>query len=396
MTTATKSMLVIAPEDGVSEAIARSLADDRSVRVDRRTTSLAAMNGKAVKAMAEYDIILFQTSPDDGADLAAIRDLVAHRKSGTKLVALADGNISLSQARALSNAGVDEVLPLPTNGAAPDREIARLGRDHAGGSARMGRIIAVAQARGGVGSTTVAVNLADQLVTGAGLRRRDPKPTVALVDLDLQFGTVGSFLDMAEQDTLLNLAMDGTVPDATFLDQSLTLLQSGLAVLASPSKFAPLDALRPDQVAAILDTLRRRYDYIVVDLPRALVRWIEPVIERADKFLIVTDISVPSIRHCRRLIDFLTQDNPALPIEIVVNHQSKPLFRSQLQREAAKVLDRPLNHWLPDDPRAAALAADRGEPLSRVARRSPLGKAMTALAKSTRDTHQAVAQTSAR
>ncbi len=384
MTATTKSMLVIAPEASVSEAIGRSLAADPGVRVDTQSSTLAGMNGRAVKAMAEYDIILFQTSPDDQADINAIRDLVTHRRSGTKLMALAEGNISLSQARALSNAGVDEVLPLPTAAGDVDRQVARLGRRESGAGDRAGRIIAVAQARGGVGSTTVAVNLADQLASGAGLRKRDTRPKVAIVDFDLQFGTIGSFLDLGEQDTLLQLALDGTIPDANFLEQSMAVTPNGLSVLAAPSKFAPLDSLRPDQVAAILDTLRQTQDYVIVDLPRALVGWIEPIVERADEFMIVTDISVSSIRHCRRLIDFFTQDNPALPVEIVVNHQRRPLLQSQLQREAAKVLERRLDHWLPHDPRSAAAAADRGQPLSRSAPRSALGKAMTRLAQSTR------------
>lgn len=392
MTVTTRSMLVIAPEASVSEAIGKSLSADPGVRVDTQTSTLAGMNGRAIRAMADYDIILFQISPDDQADLSAIRDLVAHRRSGTKLVALADGSISLTQARALSNAGVDEVLPLPTAAGDVDRQVARLGRQRESGSSRAGRIIAVAQARGGVGSTTVAVNLADQLASGAGLRRRDPRPRVAIVDFDLQFGTIGSFLDLGEQDTLLKLALDGTIPDANFLDQSMVVTENGLSVLAAPSKFAPLDSLRTDQVAAILDTLRDSQDYIVVDLPRALVGWIEPIVERADELMIVTDISVSSIRHCRRLIEFITQDNPALPVEIVVNHQSRPLIRSRLQREAAKVLDRRLDHWLPHDPRSAAAAADRGKPLSRVAPRSALGKAMVRLAQSTRTGFPATAR----
>lgn len=392
MTVTTKNMLVIAPEASVSEAIGKSLSADPGVRVDTQTSTLAGMNGRAIKAMADYDIILFQINPNDQADLSAVRDLVAHRRSGTKLVALADGNISLTQARALSNAGVDEVLPLPTAAGDVDRQVARLGRQRETGGSRAGRIIAVAQARGGVGSTTVAVNLADQLASGAGLAKRAARPKVAIVDFDLQFGTIGSFLDLGEQDTLLKLALDGTIPDANFLDQSMVVTGNGLSVLAAPSKFAPLDSLRSDQVAAILDTLRDSQDYIVVDLPRALVGWIEPIIERADELMIVTDISVSSIRHCRRLIEFITQDNPALPVEIVVNHQRRPLIQSRLQREAAKVLDRRLDHWLPHDPRSAAAAADRGQPLSRAAPRSALGKAMTRLAQSTRRGFPATAQ----
>ena len=75
MTNAAKSLLVIAPEPRVSEAIAASFAGDAGIRVDRRTATLAGLNGHAVEAMATYDVILFQTDPNDEADLAAVRAL---------------------------------------------------------------------------------------------------------------------------------------------------------------------------------------------------------------------------------------------------------------------------------------------------------------------------------
>ena len=386
MTTRRKSILVISPNTAIAETIGNALASDLGVRVVAQTSTLAQMNGSAVKMIAEHDIVLFETSPDDESDLRAIRLLAAAKPSGTTLVALADGNISLAQARALNSAGVDEVLPIPVLGGAFADQMSRLNR--ATGPSRLGhadagRIIAVAQARGGIGSTTVAVNLADQLVGGGGFLHREKPHAVALLDFDLQFGSVGSFLDLGEQETLLQLALDGTIPDHNFLSQSMVKMPNGLSVLAAPSKFAPLDSLRSEQVAAILDTLRQSHDFIVVDLPRALIGWIEPIIQRADELIIVTDISVSSVRHCRRLIDFFTADNVALPVEIVVNHERRPMFQSAMHREAAKVLRCKLNHWLPHDPRAASAAAGRGKPLSAVAPRSSLGKAMTRLAKTT-------------
>ena len=395
-----RTMLLIATSGGVADAISGAFSGEPDIRIDTQSSSLAQMNGKAVQAMANYDIIMFQTSPDDSADIAAIEVLASNRRKETTLVALADGGISLSQARALSKAGVDEVLPLPTGNGDVDGEIIRLSRRNAvqqgGATGPAGRVIAVAQARGGVGSTTVAVNLADQLAPGKSKIKKDGRGRVALVDFDLQFGTVGSFLDLGEQDTLLQLALDGTVPDANFLKQSMVAMPNGLDVLASPSSFAPLDSLRADQVAAILDTLRESHDFVIVDLPRALVGWIEPIVQRADELMVVTDISVSSVRHCRRLIDFFTQDNMALPVHVVVNHHHKPFLQSRLHREAATVLERKLEYWLPHDPRAACAAADRGKPLSVAAPRSPLGKAMTRLARATMSGRLAAIQQSAK
>ena len=390
-----KSILVISPEQSVSDAIGTALEDKSDIRIDTEVSTLSQINGKAVKMAADYDIVLFQTSPESDADISSIQALAKDRGEGTVLVAMADDGISLSQARALNRAGVDEVLPISMIGAEIADQISKI--DHASkaaasGKAPLGKIIAIAQARGGAGSTTVAVNLADQL-QGRNKSRVPAKPgKVALVDLDLQFGTVGSFLDLDEQDTLLQLALDGTIPDATFLGQSMTTMHNGLSVLAAPSKFAPLDSLRTDQVAAILDTLRQSHEYVIVDLPRALVGWIEAIIERADELIIVTDISVSSVRHSRRLIDFFTTDNLALPVQIVVNHEKKPLMQSSLHREAAKALERKLEHWLPHDANAANAASDKGKPLSAVAPRSPLTKAVARLAKTTRAGVQATSQ----
>ncbi|MDH5451921.1 MAG: AAA family ATPase, partial [Paracoccaceae bacterium] len=374
-------------DDAVSQSVSAALADDSGIRVEAQSSTLAQMNGRAIKMMSDHDIVLFQTSPDDEADLGAIKSLVEHKRPDSILIALANGDISLSQARALNHAGVDEVLPIATVATEIVSQVARLARktQHSpAAQSRAGKIIAVVQARGGAGSTTVAVNLADQLAGKKTRGKQQNAKAVALIDFDLQFGTVGTMLDLGEQDALLQLALNGTIPDANFLAQSMVDLPNGLSVLASPSALAPLDSLQPEQVAAILDTLRDSHDYIVLDLPRALVGWIEPIVQRADELIIVTDISVTSVRHCRRLIEFFTTDNGALPIEIVVNHEKRPWFQSSMQKEAAKALDRKFNHWLPHDPRAASAAADSGKSLMRSAPRSQLSKAMARLAKSTK------------
>ncbi len=379
----TKSVLIVSPNDAVAAAIEQSLASESDVDIRRESSTLTRMNGRAVDVASQFDVILFEVRPEDTSDLEAIRAMAAGKRPETKLVALADARITLSEVRLLTEAGADEVLPLAVGEGARPRAGRNGEADVVPNPAKHGRIIAVAQARGGIGSTTVAVNVADQLARGAGLSRRAARPTVALVDLDLQFGTVGTLLNLDEQDTLHQMALDGTIPDALFLRQSMPVLDGGLAVLVAPAKFAPLESLRADQVAAILDTLRGMHDYVVVDLPRALVSWIEPIVVRADELMVVTDISVASIRHCRRLIDFFTKDNPALPVEVVVNHNKRPFLPSRLHREVAKVLDRPLKHWLPHDARAATAAGGRGEPLSRAAPRSSLGRAVTRLASAT-------------
>ena len=134
-------------------------------------------------------------------------------------------------------------------------------------------------------------------------------------------------------------------------------------------------------MAAILDVLKAEFDFIIVDMPRALVDWVTPILERSDRLYLVSDTSVPSIRQARRLIDFFSKENLALSIELLINHESKPFFLSQHHKEAAKVLERDFKHWLPDDPKTARTAVDCGKPISAISPRSKLSKAFKTLAK---------------
>ena len=400
MTGIAKSVLLISPDAAVSAAIGVALSGLQGLQIRTEPSTLAGLNGKAAQLAQGRDIIIFETSDDEGADLDAVRALKAAHQAGGLLLALADSGISLSRVRALNKAGVDEVLPRPLAGQEIGSRVQKMFDEAVAANVTAtegrGRVIAVARARGGVGATTVAVNLANDLVGRSGFLRKRATNSVALVDLDVQFGSVGALLDLAEQDALHQMALDGTIPDAAFLSHLMAVLPNGMKVLAAPTKFMPLDSLQPQQIGAILDTLRQGNDFVVVDLPHALGAWMEPVLRRADELIIVSDTSVPSIRHCRRLIEFFTADNPNLPVRIVINHETRRLFHPGVQKEIQKALNRKLDHWLPHDPRAAKACADRGKPLASVAPRSQLGKAIARLARQTITEFPAPTHTSTR
>ena len=99
--------------------------------------------------------------------------------------------------------------------------------------------------------------------------------------------------------------------------------------------------------------------------------------------ILVTDTTVPAIRSAKRLIEFYKSENPTLNVQVVINHEKKPLVQAHHHKEAAKALDGKFEHWLPQDEKAARTAVDFGKPLSAVAASSNLNKAIHALAKST-------------
>ncbi len=385
------SILLISADEAVSTAVGTVLNKVENARVDREDASVSQLNGAAVEMAANHDVVIFATDPSNAADLTAIEVLTDQRKSGTVYLALTDGDLPLSKARALSRAGVDDVLPYPIS----DEELldqvntwiekkrAEFLESVGNAGGQIGRLITVQQARGGVGATTVAVNLADQLLNRKGTFKKEAENKVVVVDFDVQFGTVGDFLDVDQQEGLMQLAAENFIPDAHWIEQSITRLPSGLAVLAAPSSFVPLEAIQPEQAEALIKTLKTMFDYVVVDLPRALVTWIEPVLGEADQMLIVTDMTVPAVRATRRLMEFVLADNAQLPIEVIINHEKKPMMLREHHKEAAKALDVSFNHWIAHDPKAAREAVDYGKPVSEVASRSDIAKAIANLAKAT-------------
>ena len=243
-----------------------------------------------------------------------------------------------------------------------------------------GRIILVAKARGGIGATTLAVNLALEMQMQAMKHRGPAGGRVALVDLDVQLGNAGSFLDLADRGGMLALAQLGPEPDAQAVRHAMVRHPSGLSVLAAPATAIPFDAFDIKRISCIFDALAAENDIVFVDLPPALINWLDPLLLRAERLLMVTDLAVPSIVRARRIISLLTESRPTLPVNIVVAHEKKPFRIGQIHRDAEAALGHPLRHWLPDEAKLARQSLDRGEPLVQLAPRCGWSKAVRAMA----------------
>ncbi|MGR3321639.1 MAG: AAA family ATPase [Pseudooceanicola sp.] len=381
-----KKIAFISADPQGSGGLANSFAGRDDVEITHCDTTLTLMNGAAVELAREWSSIVFRTEQDVERDIAAVSALRRSVGQSAVIVALTDGTTSLADARRLNEAGVDDVLPDGVDADTLLKQIERhrpieVRRDRAAPTAERGKVIAVCPARGGIGATTVATNLADQLLARRGLKKK-PTKRVAILDLDIQFGAVSSFLDVPPGEGLYVLATETVEPDQTFVDQSLSRTGSGVSVFAAPTKLVPTDAIRPEQVAALIEILRRDHDYVVIDVPRMLAPWMSAVLDAADKLMLVMDTTVPTVRQARRLLDVFEEEHLRLPVELVVSGERKPLFLAAHQKEASRLLDRPLPHWLPFDPKAARAAVDLGAPLSKAARGSRLRKALDRVTRS--------------
>ena len=190
----------------------------------------------------------------------------------------------------------------------PGREIPKTGGE------RAGHIITVYSPQGGVGTTTVAINLASGLM-GENVR-------VLLVDADLQFGDVAAFLNLKSNSTIANLAEDVNDLDIDLVEHIIMTHDSGLKVLAAPVDPEDADLLRetPAATATIVERLAERYYFVSVDTGCTMDEVNLNLFDRSSKIVIVGAPTLIAVKNLRLVLDLFTRmDYSASRIPVVLN-----------------------------------------------------------------------------
>jgi pilus assembly protein CpaE len=234
--------------------------------------------------------------------------------------------------------------------------------DAGGGEDMDTRLLVFIHASGGAGATTLAVNSAVQLQN----RLKDGKGGACLIDLDFQFGDAHLHLDLAVQSRMMDLANAPDRLDRRMLDELMINAPNGLKVLTSPEAPMPLDAVGPEGIDTVLSLARRRYRYVVVDMPHALAHWTDAALKRADHLCLVTEINLPALRAARKLLDTIRGENVSrAPITVVANRYggNPNAMRIPLQ-QASRALDMDIAATIPSDYKLVMDSLDKGVPVS--------------------------------
>ncbi len=263
--------------------------------------------------------------------------------------------------RRLFRAGARDVLGLPI---APDLLMSALG--DAIGSGPMGDskgfVVGIVKSAGGVGATTLAVNLAGHFANPPRGKRGEQAPPlkVALLDFDLQFGAAALALDITPRKDLTEILRTPKRLDAHFLDGILERHRCGLRLLAAPPALTPLDAIDSTVATAIVNVAASTHDLVIVELPMAMTDWSGALMRRADHLLMVSSVAVRSIAGARRILDAATELNvdPA-QWSLAFNRLNSVLDGKDIIDQAKRALATPVIGALSEDA-AVRVAGDRG------------------------------------
>ncbi|MEE2943695.1 MAG: AAA family ATPase [Pseudomonadota bacterium] len=249
------------------------------------------------------------------------------------------------------------------------------------GAQHHGVIIASHGLGGGTGTTTLAVNLAWELATVA----KDKSPSVCLIDLDLQFGSTSTFLDLPRKDAVFELLQDTESMDSESFGQALQKFDDKLNVLTAPPDMLPLDMVGPEDIERLLDMASRHFDFVVIDMPKTIVQWTETVLNKSHVYFATLEIDMRSAQNAMRMKRALqAEDLPFEKLRYVLNRAPKftDLSGKSRVKRMAESLDIAIDVLLPDGGRPVMQASDHGQPLAQLAAKNPLRKEIAKLAKS--------------
>lgn len=232
-------------------------------------------------------------------------------------------------------------------------------------------VLAVAGATGGVGTTSLAVNLACALAS-------DPKNTVALVDLDLCLGDADVFLDTIPDYTLVDVAQNITRLDITLLKRSLTKHASGLFLLPRPVRLEDTALITPDDLQRVIGLLKATFTHLLFDLSKSYSPLDMVALQAASHVLLVTQLDLPCLRNVVRLMTSFGETGVKDKVKIVVNRVGLDTGQISLKK-AQDTIGREIFWQLPNDYRLMVEVRNNGVPLIEQAPKAAITQSVLAL-----------------
>jgi pilus assembly protein CpaE len=274
-------------------------------------------------------------------------------------------------------AGAQEVLKKPLDKVLLQEAVERVSRSGAARSAgetRARSIITVFGPKGGVGTSTIAANLAVSLKMHFGV-------TTALADFDLASGDAAHLLGLKAEHSIADLVRAPRI-DSPTVHMNLLHHKSGTAVLAQPEDLNKLEIVTPAQAGGMVDALSSSFEVVVIDAPHTFDEVSLELFDRSTSILVVLELSVPGIRAARRALDVFDRLHYTIVpdrVKLIVNRYSRSRALISLD-QLAEALQNRAYHTIENDYQRIFTSVNAGRPLCLDDPDAPAARDITALA----------------
>lgn len=356
---------------GVVSSVLKQFFADAIVRDGDSSAALAYLAEVPAPKVVIVDI------GESSQPLSAMLSLTAAFTDDTRLIGIGEIN-DIALYRELTEAGVTDYLVKPVSEKALAAALSR-SEEAAVVKTPTPQVapeevhkLVVVGARGGVGASTTAVNLAWIFAEEKGMK-------TALVDLDLEFGTIALSLDLEPTRGLREALETPARIDNLFISSATAKLTDNLSIMATEENLAHGHSFSPNAVEILFETLGHENGCIVIDLPRALYSVRDQVLNQATRVILVTELSLPALRDSIRLLGIIEEAAPKTPITVIAN-RCKGGQQAMSEGEFQKALGRKIDLMITDESKAFNDAANTGKPVVNHAGRSKAAKSLRSIA----------------
>jgi len=314
------------------------------------------------------DLLIYELGKDAEKDIAMIQSLLDKTAVGEVFL-----TCDIPEPKLLMQAiriGVHEFFPQPIESEEIKKalELFKTRRNESVPvvACKNGQIITAFGSKGGVGTTTIAVNLA------VAMAQKDNHKSVALIDMNTLFGEIPLFLEVSPKFHWGEITKHIDRLDNTFLTNVLTRHSTGLHILPSPAYLNGHIRPTPDTISRLLGLMKGMFDYVIIDGGQSTDDTVLRVVELSDTLLLITILSLPCLSNSNKLIKsfvelgYLRKDQ----IKVVVNRYLK---KNEISLNDAKAgIGEDLSWIIPNDYRTTMSAINQGKPLAKIAPKAPI------------------------
>lgn len=381
-------LAIVDPNDSSREAMKAMLLGMEMIWLEAECSRYEFFADVIAQTHPDIGVVAIDRDPEKGLELVSRLSESSPECSVLVLSSSNDADLILRAMRA----GAKEFLPRPVRiedllaalGRISERRFGR-GENKPRGS----QVIAVAGAIGGVGTTSLAVNLGCALA-------KDTRNSVALVDLDLCLGDADVFLDSIPDYTLVDVAQNVTRLDFTLLKRSLTKHSSGLFLLPRPVQLADISLVTPEDLQRVIGLLKATFTHLVLDLSKSYSPIDMIALEMANHILMVTQLDLPCLRNVVRLMMSFSEMNALdQKVKIAVNRAGLETGHITLKK-AQETIGREIFWQIPNDYRVMVDARNNGVPLIEQAPKASVTQSILALADALSGDPKAAAEAAAK